>query len=171
MLGDGGVAHSGTQQQAAFPLLDAGVEAGHVEPHRVARDATAHLLAEGAAERRRAARVERLPVEGGRAPRQEAVPTHGLVEVHEQGQVGGGEVRLHLGEDLIADQFWSGPPLELDLLPHRDRLARAPLRLTALAWDPAAGVHVDPRVRPDADAPTLVVRRVRVRTVTTTLLT
>jgi hypothetical protein len=78
----------------------------------------------------------------------------------------GDVIRLHIGEDLIADQFWSGRPLEIDLSGHRDLLTEHPIRLTAFAWDPATRVHVDPRVRPRADDPvlrvdaaTLLVRR------------
>ncbi|WP_181164260.1 beta-galactosidase [Microbacterium foliorum] len=67
----------------------------------------------------------------------------------------GDVIRLHIGEDLIADQFWSGRPLEVDLSGYRDRLTEHPIRLTAFAWDPTTRVHVDPRVRPRADDPVL----------------
>lgn len=78
----------------------------------------------------------------------------------------GDVIRLHIGDRLIADQFWSGRPLEVDLTGYRDLLAEHPIRLEAFAWDPATRVHVDPRVRPMAadpvlrvDAAALLVRR------------
>ncbi|MBT2474491.1 beta-galactosidase [Microbacterium sp. ISL-103] len=67
----------------------------------------------------------------------------------------GDVMRLHIGDRLIADQFWSGRALEVDLSGYRDLLAEHPIRLEAFAWDPASPVHVDPRVRPAAGDPVL----------------
>lgn len=81
----------------------------------------------------------------------------------------GDVLRAYVGEELIADQFWSGRPWEIDLTPYRSRLTSAPLTLRAFAWSPTSGVYVDPRVRPTGDVPVLeirsaVVRRVRTET-------
>jgi beta-galactosidase len=67
----------------------------------------------------------------------------------------GDVMRLHIGDRLIADQFWSGRALEVDLSGYRDLLAEHPIRLEAFAWDPVSPVHVDPRVRPAAGDPVL----------------
>ncbi len=71
----------------------------------------------------------------------------------------GDVLRVHLagddGDELIADQFWSGRPLEIDLTAYRDRLRSTPLRLEGFAWDPESRVHVDPRVRPAGPDPVL----------------
>ena len=82
----------------------------------------------------------------------------------------GDVIRAYLGNDLIADQFWSGRRWEIDLTPHRSRLEGEPLTLRAFAWSPTSGVYVDPRVRPDVDAPMLEVRSALVRRVSTTTL-
>ncbi|NHI15643.1 beta-galactosidase [Microbacterium excoecariae] len=75
----------------------------------------------------------------------------------------GDAIRLTAGGALLADQFWSGRPLEVDLAPHRAAIARHGLEARAFAWDPSTRVHVDPRVRPRADAPVLEVTRAEVR--------
>jgi hypothetical protein len=69
----------------------------------------------------------------------------------------GDVIRVSIGDQLITDQFWYGRPLEVDLAPYRSQLSVAPLRLQAFAWDPATAVYVDPRVRPETDAPVLAV--------------
>ena len=76
----------------------------------------------------------------------------------------GDVMRLHIGDHLIADQFWSGRPLEVDLTACRDRLRDRPIRLTAFAWEPASAVHVDPRVRPTDAEPVLRVDETTVLT-------
>ncbi|WP_221583547.1 beta-galactosidase [Microbacterium sp. G2-8] len=75
----------------------------------------------------------------------------------------GDAMRVYAGDFLIADQFWSGRSLEIDLLPYRDEVVRSGLCVRACAWNPAAGIHVDPRVRPAGDDPVLRVRRARIR--------
>ena len=82
----------------------------------------------------------------------------------------GDVARVYVGDALVADQFWSGRPLELDLAPHRAAIREGGLRLKAFAWDPAAGIHVDPRVRPGGAAPVLELRAATVRPVTSTSL-
>ncbi len=75
----------------------------------------------------------------------------------------GDAVRVYAGDQLIADQYWYGRTLEIDLAPHASALAASPLVLKAFAWSPESGVYLDPRVRPDAAEPLLEVRSVRVR--------
>ncbi|WP_203581145.1 beta-galactosidase [Microbacterium hibisci] len=75
----------------------------------------------------------------------------------------GDVIRAYVGDLLIADQYWYGRPLEIDLAPHSEALASQPLTLKAFAWSPASGVYVDPRVRPPADEPTLEIRSATVR--------
>ncbi|MDN4474748.1 beta-galactosidase [Demequina sp. SYSU T00192] len=82
----------------------------------------------------------------------------------------GDALRLYAGGALIADQFWSGRPLEIDLLPHRAAIAAGGLALRAFAWNPKAGVHVDRRVRPDTEVPLLRLRSAQVRPVVTRTL-
>ncbi|MFI2490457.1 beta-galactosidase [Promicromonospora kroppenstedtii] len=82
----------------------------------------------------------------------------------------GDAMRVHAGETLIADQFWSGRAFDVDLTPHREQIAAEGLWLRAFAWSPAAGVHVDPRVRPAGEAPVLEVRSASVRVVRTRAL-
>ena len=79
----------------------------------------------------------------------------------------GDVVRVYIGDELIADQFWYGRSLEIDLAPHRDALAGAPLTLRAFAWSPDTEVYVDSRVRPAADAPVLEIRAAVVTAATT----
>lgn len=80
----------------------------------------------------------------------------------------GDVLRVHVGDELIADQFWHGRPLEIDLTPYRDRLRAEPLRLSGFAWRPGAGIHVDATVRPAVTEPALRVDAMTVRGVTTT---
>jgi hypothetical protein len=75
----------------------------------------------------------------------------------------GDVIRAYVGDQLIADQFWYGRALEIDLAPHRSGLASQPLTLKAFAWSPTTGVYVDPRVRPSGDDPILEVRSATVR--------
>jgi hypothetical protein len=75
----------------------------------------------------------------------------------------GDVIRAYVGGELIADQYWYGRVLEIDLAPYAARLAALPLTLAAFAWDPRTEVHVDERVRPSADAPVLEVRSAVVR--------
>jgi len=70
----------------------------------------------------------------------------------------GDVIRAYVGGRLIADQYWYGRPLEIDLAPYRDALADTPLELKAFAWAPGTGVYVDPRVRPAVAEPTLEIR-------------
>ncbi|WP_051172439.1 beta-galactosidase [Microbacterium indicum] len=80
----------------------------------------------------------------------------------------GDVLRLEAGDRLIADQFWSGRDLEVDLTPYRERIREVGLALRAFAWNPAPGVHVDPRVRPDRVV--LEVREVEARAERTVLV-
>lgn len=75
----------------------------------------------------------------------------------------GDVVRVYIGDRLIADQFWHGRMLEVDLAPYADDLVDAPLVVRAFAWAPTTGVHVDRRVRPVADQPILEIRSAAVR--------
>ncbi|WP_170140887.1 beta-galactosidase [Allonocardiopsis opalescens] len=70
----------------------------------------------------------------------------------------GDAVRVYAGDRLIADQFWYGRDVEVDLAPYREEIRASGLWLRAFAWAPDSGVYVDPRVRPDASAPVLQVR-------------
>lgn len=70
----------------------------------------------------------------------------------------GDVVRAFIGDELIADQFWYGRSLEIDLEPHREALADVPLTLRAFAWAPDTEVYVDARIRPEADEPVLEIR-------------
>lgn len=70
----------------------------------------------------------------------------------------GDAVRVLAGDLLIADQFWHGRALEVDLVPHRARIRESGLWLQAFAWSPDSEVYVDPRVRPVGDGPLLEVR-------------
>ncbi|WP_062520941.1 beta-galactosidase [Demequina silvatica] len=82
----------------------------------------------------------------------------------------GDALRLSAGDALLADQFWSGRRLEVDLLPHRDAIRAHGLTLRAFAWNPSAGVHVDSRVRPAGGAPVLELRSAMARPVVTIAL-
>ena len=75
----------------------------------------------------------------------------------------GDVLRVYAGEELIADQFWSGHDLKLDLLPHAGAIRAGGLCLRAFAWDPRTDIHVDPRVRPQVDEPVLDIHTVRLR--------
>ncbi|WP_456286435.1 beta-galactosidase [Microbacterium sp. JZ70] len=75
----------------------------------------------------------------------------------------GDVVRLYVGDRLIADQYWYGRPLEVDLTPYAEELMTSPLTLKAFAWSPSSGVYVDPRVRPAGEEPRLEVRSMVVR--------
>ena len=74
----------------------------------------------------------------------------------------GDVMRIQLGEEVIADQFWHGRGLEVDLSPYRERLATEPLVLLGFAWEPDSEVYVDPRVRPADASPVLEIRAARV---------
>lgn len=82
----------------------------------------------------------------------------------------GDAMRVHVGDTLVADQFWSGRAFDVDLTPYRERIRAEGLWLRAFAWSPAAGVHVDPRVRPASEVPVLEVRSASVRVVRTRAL-
>lgn len=82
----------------------------------------------------------------------------------------GDVMRVFLDEELIADQYWSGRPFEIDLTPYREALTSRPLTLKAFAWSPITGVYVDPRVRPEGERPTLELRSAVVRPVRTETL-
>ena len=51
-------------------------------------------------------------------------------------------LRVYAGEELIADQFWSGRDLELDLLPHAGAIRAGGLCLRGFAWDPRTDIRV-----------------------------
>jgi beta-galactosidase len=59
----------------------------------------------------------------------------------------GDVARVELDGVLLADQFWSGRALELDLAPWRAQLAHSPLVVRILPWTPEAGFFVDRRHR------------------------
>ncbi|MGW9111757.1 beta-galactosidase [Microbacterium sp. NPDC055683] len=82
----------------------------------------------------------------------------------------GDVIRVLLGDRLIADQFWYGRALEIDLTPYAAELETTPLTLQAFAWSPASPVYVDPRVRPDVQAPVLAIHSARVRSLRTVAL-
>ncbi len=84
-----------------------------------------------------------------------------LLEITWTGDV----MRVYAGDTLIADQFWSGRPLDVDLLPYRELIIRDGLHLRGFAWAPDSGIHVDPRVRPGAVEPVLEVHGAALRTV------
>ena len=68
----------------------------------------------------------------------------------------GDAMRVYVGETLVWDQFWSGRPLELDLMPYRDAIREQGLSLRAFAWLTTGwSVHVDRRVRPALMRPVL----------------
>ncbi|WP_353808520.1 beta-galactosidase [Agromyces sp. SYSU T00194] len=79
----------------------------------------------------------------------------------------GDVIRAYIGDTLVADQYWYGRPLEIDLAPYRSELAEHPLELKAFAWSPEVGVYVDPRVRPASSGPTLEVRSATLRPIRT----
>ncbi|MBT0773343.1 beta-galactosidase [Kineosporia sp. J2-2] len=79
----------------------------------------------------------------------------------------GDALRLYAGQRMIADQFWSGRDLEVDLTAHRDEIRSGGLWIRAFAWAPGSGVHVDPRVRPHATGPVLTVHAARLDVVRT----
>lgn len=83
----------------------------------------------------------------------------------------GDVMRVHIGDQLIADQFWYGRPLEIDLQPYRDALADEPLTIRAFAWAPHTGVYVDSRVRPASDQPILEIRSAVVTAASTRVFT
>lgn len=63
--------------------------------------------------------------------------------------------RAYAGDHRIGDHFWYGRPWDIDLTPHREALARHPLRLELLPWRRATGVWVDPAVRDVEDGVTI----------------
>ncbi|WP_285626988.1 hypothetical protein [Kineosporia sp. NBRC 101677] len=69
----------------------------------------------------------------------------------------GDVLRLYAGPELIAEQFWSGRELEIDLAPFSRRILAEGLWLKAFAWGPDSEVLVDPRVRPRTGTPLLTV--------------
>ncbi|MDP3951954.1 beta-galactosidase [Microbacterium sp.] len=77
----------------------------------------------------------------------------------------GDAIRLSSGDELLADQFWSGRLLVVDLAPHREQIRRHGLTARAFAWSPDTGVYVDPRFRPDTSMPSLFVRSAELRAV------
>ncbi|MFJ3406059.1 beta-galactosidase [Promicromonospora sp. NPDC090134] len=82
----------------------------------------------------------------------------------------GDVMRIHAGDRLIADQFWSGRRFDVDLAPYRAEIRAGGLWLRAFAWSPSSGVHVDPRVRPASDVPVLEVRAASLEAVRTRAL-
>ncbi|MFE5409446.1 beta-galactosidase [Microbacterium sp. NPDC056569] len=82
-----------------------------------------------------------------------------LLEVRWVGDV----LRVHIGDEFVADQFWSGRDFEIDLTPYRGRLRSEQLTFKAFAWNPQAGVYVDARFAPGDVSPTLQVSSVRAR--------
>nr|WP_269329814.1 beta-galactosidase [Kineosporia babensis] len=82
----------------------------------------------------------------------------------------GDVIRLYAGDRLVADQFWSGRPLEVDLSVHRDEIARAGLWARAFAWAPESGVYVDARVRPAGSEPVLSVQEASLQRIRTRIL-
>ncbi len=80
----------------------------------------------------------------------------------------GDAIRVYAGDLVIADQFWSGRPLEVDLLPYREVVLAHGLTLKAFAWAPDSEVFVDVRVRPNVDEPVLEVTRAALRAVRST---
>ncbi|GGF38603.1 hypothetical protein GCM10010922_12440 [Microbacterium sorbitolivorans] len=79
----------------------------------------------------------------------------------------GDVIRAYVGDELIADQYWYGRMLEIDLAPYAEKLEETPLTLRAFAWEPATEVYVDERVRPQSETPVLEVRSAIVRPVAT----
>ncbi|MEU2199306.1 beta-galactosidase [Isoptericola sp. NPDC019482] len=79
----------------------------------------------------------------------------------------GDAIRVQAGDLLVADQFWYGRDLEVDLTPYRDLIRTRGLWLRAFAWSPESGVYVDPRVRPDSAMPVLEVHEATLRSVRT----
>jgi hypothetical protein len=77
----------------------------------------------------------------------------------------GDALRVYAGEELVADQFWSGRRFELDLVPIRERIRDGVLHLKAFAWSPGSAVYVDPRVRPEGDEVRLEISRAALRQV------
>ncbi|WP_110589462.1 beta-galactosidase [Microbacterium suaedae] len=75
----------------------------------------------------------------------------------------GDVLRVYAGDVLLADQFWSGRIFEVDITPSREEVLASGLRIVAFAWDPSAGIHVDPRVRPSGSDPVLEIRHARIR--------
>lgn len=59
----------------------------------------------------------------------------------------GDVLRAYVGGELIADQFWNGRPVEIDIAPWREALMTRTLQLEILPWNGQAGFFVDPRVR------------------------
>ncbi|WP_062529729.1 beta-galactosidase [Demequina rhizosphaerae] len=82
----------------------------------------------------------------------------------------GDALRLYAGERLVADQFWSGRRLELDLVPHREAIREGGLSLRAFAWITGWTVHVDRRIRPALARPVLELRSAVARPVVTAAL-
>ncbi|MDN4482263.1 beta-galactosidase [Demequina lignilytica] len=79
----------------------------------------------------------------------------------------GDVARLYVGETLVADQFFSGRRLELDLMPHRAAIRAHGLRVKAFAWRPGYGIHLDRRVRTALWRPVLELRSAEARPVVT----
>jgi beta-galactosidase len=77
----------------------------------------------------------------------------------------GDAIRIYAGDHLIADQFWYGRALDVDLKPYREEIRASGLWLRAFAWSPESGVYVDPRVRPEVTAPVLQVHRASLKKV------
>jgi len=69
----------------------------------------------------------------------------------------GDVARVVVDGDLVADQFWSGRVLDIDLSAHRDRLASGVV-VEVLPWQPDSGVFVDARVRPRSPVPVAEIR-------------
>ncbi|WP_297081647.1 beta-galactosidase [uncultured Demequina sp.] len=83
----------------------------------------------------------------------------------------GDAMRVYVGESLVWDQFWSGRPLELDLMPYRDAIREEGLSIRAFAWLTTGWtVHVDRRVRPALSRPVLELGAAIARPVVTTSL-
>jgi len=95
------------------------------------------------------------------------IDTHGL-EPHDAWLLRldwiGDVVRVVIDGDLVADQFWSGRVLDIDLSAYRDRLASGVV-VEVLPWQPDSGVFVDARVRPRSPDP---VADIRTATIITT---
>jgi beta-galactosidase len=87
-----------------------------------------------------------------------------LLEIDWVGDV----LRVCIGDRIVADQFWYGRALEIDVTPFRGELTTQPLTLKGFAWAPDSGVHVDSRVRPDVLEPTLAIRSAVLRPHSTT---
>ena len=65
--------------------------------------------------------------------------------------------RAEIAGTLVSDHFWHGRTWDIDLTEHREAATHGVL-LRLFGWDPAAGVYVDPRVRPATAEPVLALR-------------